>query len=63
MKRQLTIEEMSEANTLLQKLVEGVQERWAKGSKAGIDSYEAYEIIEKIHEIITRGEENEMQEL
>ena len=63
MKRQLTIEEMSEANTLLQKLVEGVQERWVKGSKAGIGSYEAYEIIEKIHEIITRGEENEMQEL
>lgn len=56
MERQLTIEQMSEANVLLQQLVEGVQDRWKYGIKSGISSHEAYDIIDKIHEIIHRGE-------
>lgn len=33
MERQLTIEQMSEANVLLQQLVEDVQDRWKRGIK------------------------------
>lgn len=56
MERQLTIEQMSEANVLLQQLVEDVQDRWKCGIKSGIASHEAYDIIDKIHEVIHRGE-------
>lgn len=56
MERQLTIEQMSEANVLLQQLVEGVQDRWNRGSKSGIGSHEAYDIVDRIHEVIHRGE-------
>ena len=52
--RKLTIEQISKANFLLQKLVAGVVKR-QKGND-GINSYEAYDIIEEIHEVINGNE-------
>lgn len=49
--RNLTIEQMSEANKLLQKLVTGVNNRWA--GKGRMNAYEAYDLIDKIHDIIS----------
>lgn len=52
--RKLTIEQMSKANFLLQKLVDGVVKR--QEGKGGINSYKAYDIIEEIHEVINGNE-------
>ena len=52
--RKLTIEQISKANFLLQKLVNGVVKR--QEGKGGINSYEAYDIIEEIHEVINGNE-------
>ncbi len=51
----LTIEQMSKANELLQILVDGVSKRHA--GKGGINAFEAYDLIEKIYNII-HGEKN-----
>lgn len=48
--RKLTLEQISEANTLLQELVEGVRKRHE--GKGGINALQAYDLIDKIHEII-----------
>ena len=52
--RKLTIEQISKANFLLQKLVAGVVKR--QEGKGGINSYEAYDIIEEKHEVINGNE-------
>lgn len=54
MNNNLSIEQMSKANGLLQKLVDGVNKRHE--GKGGINAFEAYEIIEKIYKIINREE-------
>lgn len=54
MNESLSLEQMSKANGLLQKLVDGVNKRHA--GKGGINAFEAYEIIEEIHKIINREE-------
>lgn len=50
--RELSIEEMGEANRLLQKLVDGVSKR--QSGKGGINAFEAYDLIDKIHKIINK---------
>lgn len=54
MNNNLSIEQISKANFLLQKLVAGVVKR--QEGKGGINSYEAYDIIEEIHEVINGNE-------
>lgn len=50
MQRDLTLKQISEANTLLQELVAGVTARWE--GKGGISASEAYNIVDDIHNII-----------
>ena len=50
--RKLTIEQISKANFLLQKLVDGVSKR--QSGKGGINAFEAYDLIDKIHKIINK---------
>lgn len=50
--KNLSIDQMSRANTLLQRLVDGVNKRWNGGRAKGISSHEAYEIIDQIYQII-----------
>lgn len=55
--RNLTIEQMSKANKILQKLVDGVTKR--QTGKGGINAFEAYDLIDKIYEIIHQENNNE----
>lgn len=60
--KNLSIDQMSRANTLLQRLVDGVNKRWNGGKAKGLSAYEAYEIIDRIYQIINeeqKGNETE----
>lgn len=57
----LTIDQMSRANALLQKLVFGVQKRWEHGQRSGLSSIEACEIIDRIYQIINEVQNNDAE--
>lgn len=56
----LTNEQISSANTLLQRLVNGIVNRW-NNKPNGINSLQAYELIEQIYEILSK-EQNENEQ-
>lgn len=56
----LSNEQISLANTLIQRLVNGVNNRWSNKPN-GLNSLQCYEIIEQIYEILNK-EQNENNE-
>ena len=50
-KRNITVEQMSRANTLIQKLVADCERAWS-GQRNGHTSFDTYDLIDKIYEII-----------
>ena len=54
-KRNITVEQMSRANTLIQKLVADCERVWS-GKRNGHTSFDTYDLIDKIHEIIHKGD-------
>lgn len=55
--RNITVEQMSRANTLIQKLVANCERVWS-GKCNGHTSFDTYDLIDKIYEII-HGENKE----
>lgn len=49
----LTNAQISAANTLVQRLVNGVNNRWTNKPN-GLNSFQVYEIIEQIYEILNK---------
>lgn len=56
-KRNITVEQMSRANALIQKLVADCERVWS-GKRNGYTSFDTYDLIDKIYEII-HGEKKE----
>ena len=54
MNSKLTLEQKDASNVLIQELVSGVSKRW--NGKGGIGAKEAYELIDRIYEILHNGE-------
>lgn len=59
MEKELTIEQMGKANTLLQELVDNCNKRWS--GKKSFTSYEAYSYVDKIYETIHGDNKNEQK--
>ena len=50
-KRNITVEQMSRANTLIQKLVADCERAWS-GKRNGHTSFDTYDKIDEIHKIL-----------
>lgn len=57
--KNLSIDQMSRANTLLQRLVDGVNKRWNGNKSKGLSAYEVYDLIDQIYQIINEVKSND----
>lgn len=57
--KNLSIDQMSRANTLLQRLVDGVNKRWNGNKSKGLSSYEVYVLISQIYKIINEEQSDD----
>lgn len=57
--KNLSTDQMSRANTLLQRLVDGVNKRWNGNKSKGLSAYEVYDLIDQIYQIINEVKSND----